>query len=73
MDALKDSVRGRLLHWATMTCQTLKLEKKVVALYSESQVSLTNACVIIVQQSFAIELLARALTVVVSSSTYSVL
>ena len=72
-DVLKGSVRGMLLRWATMTCQTLKLEMKVAALYSKLQAGLTDAYVIIMLRSFAIGLLARALTVVVSSSTYSVL
>ena len=68
-DVLKDSVRGMLLRWATMTCQTLKLEMKVAVLYSKLQAGLVDACVIIMLQSFAIGLLTRALTVVVSSST----
>ena len=68
-DVLKDSVRGMLLRWATMTCQTLKLEMKVAVLYSKLQAGLTGACVIIMLQSFVIGLLTRALTVVVSSST----
>ena len=68
-DVLKDSVRGMLLRWATMTCQTLKLEMKAVVLYSKLQAGLTDACVIIMLQSFVIGLLTRALTVVVSSST----
>ena len=68
-DVLKDSVRGMLLRWATMTCQTLKLEMKVAVLYSKLQAGLTDACVTIMLQSFAIGLLTRALTVVVSSST----
>ena len=73
VDVLMSSVKGRLLRWATMTYQTLKLETKMVALYSKSQVSLTDACVIIMQQSFVIRSQARALKVVVSSSTYSIL
>ena len=72
-DVLKGSVRGRLLRWAAMTCQTLKLEMKVAALYSKLQASLTDACVIIMQRSFAIVSPARAPTVVVSSLTYSTL
>ena len=68
-DVLKDSVRGMLLRWATMTCQTLKLEMKAVVLYSKLQAGLVDACVIIMLQSFVIGLLTRALTVVVSSST----
>ena len=66
-DVLKDSVRGMLLRWATMTCQTLKLEMKAVVLYSKLQAGLVDACVIIMLRSFAIGLLTRALTVVVSS------
>ena len=72
-DVLKGSVRGRLLRWATMTCQTLKLEMKVAALYSKLLASLIDACVIIVQQSFAIVSPARAPKVKVSSLTYSTL
>ena len=72
-DVLKGSVRGMLLRWATMTCQTLKLEMKVAELYSKLQASLTDAYVIIMLRSFAIGLLTRALTVVVSSLTYSAL
>ena len=68
-DVLKDSVRGMLLRWATMTCQTLKLVMKVAVLYSKLQAGLTDACVTIMLQSFVIGLLTRALTVVVSSST----
>ena len=72
-DVLKGSVRGMLLRWATMTCQTLKLEMKVAALYSKLQAGLIDAYVIIMLRSFAIGSLARALTVVVSSSTCFVL
>ena len=68
-DVLKGSVIGMLLHWATMTCQTLKLEMEVAALYSKLQAGLTDAYVIIMLRSFAIGSLTRALTVVVSSST----
>ena len=68
-DVLKGSVRGMLLRWATMTCQTLKLEMKVAVLYSKLQAGLTDAYVIIMLRSFAIGSLTRALTVVVSSST----
>ena len=68
-DVLKGSVIGMLLHWATMTCQTLKLEMKVAVLYSKLQAGLTDAYVIIMLRSFAIGSLTRALTVVVSSST----
>ena len=72
-DVLKGSVRGRLLRWVTMTCQTLKLEMKVAALCSKLQASLTDVCVIIMQRSFTIVSPARVLTVVVSSLTYSIL